>query len=221
MPSNNSWLSGLRLDTGALRQLAWDLRPSLDPQDWKRALRRVDPVLVTSAHIAEPLALAALILTGLVLPWLDGEWAPIPMVRTVHLLAGLALVLVLIYRVLAKSIAGAAWFVRQGWRGPKAWRRQGQEVTEAIFSTIGRWRALRDIAVGAAYEVAVAVLVLSGLAYAWALRTGQPPLGPLSAAQVQVLHGLAAPYFYTALLILSYVKGRRRTRALLHELRSP
>jgi hypothetical protein len=80
---------------------------------------------------------------------------------------------------------------------------------------------MRDAALEAAYHAALAVLLCSGVERAVALRSGRTLLGLLSPAEIQVLHAAAAPYFYAVLLLLSYVEGRRRARALLQELRSP
>ena len=77
----------------------------LPPPRWRGWLRRSDNALVALAHLCEPIALAALVVTGAVLPYLEGPWAPVPAARALHHAAGLVLLLVLTYRVLSLGAA--------------------------------------------------------------------------------------------------------------------
>jgi hypothetical protein len=199
-----------------LRQVS----PDVTAADLRRWLRRADPALVATAHLAEPVALGLLVVTGWALPWLVSDWTPISAFRALHLLAGEVLALVLSYRVLALTVRGARRLVQRSgvpWRRPLLRR----PLAHAALPSAMGWRGIRDPALELAYQATLAVCVLSGIERAVSARTGQPLLGLLSVAETHVLHVLAAPYFYTALLLLSYVEGRKRARALLHELRSP
>jgi hypothetical protein len=187
----------------------------------RRWLRQADAALVTAARVSEPVALLLLIVTGFALPWLRGDLAPIPAARTLHGLAGLALVLVLLYRVAALGGRGLLGLVR-------AIRPQREApLPSGAWGALGQWRGWRNGAIQLAYTVTLAALVFSGVERWWTARAsvgghpGATLLPLLSAAQAQALHALAAPYFCAALLILFYVKGRKRARALLDELRSP
>jgi hypothetical protein len=104
-------------------------------------------------------------------------------------------------------------------------RRKGDpRALAALLPGRDRWRAT---AVQLAYTLALLAMVVTGVEHAWALRgvaagtPGATLLGLLAPGQALGLHSIGAPYFYGALLLLSYVRGRTRARALLAELRSP
>jgi hypothetical protein len=172
-------------------------------------LRGVDPFLAAMAGIAEPATLAVLVATGLALPRLKGDWAPVPACRTLHLLAGVALALMLAWR-------GGAMLIRCVFRPI-----QRPGTRPAFSGPPGGWRRMRDTALEAVYHAALVIQVVTGLIYAWARRGGEVPPWLPGAIQAQALHALGAPYLYGVLLLLFYVEGRRRARALLQELRSP
>jgi hypothetical protein len=211
MPSNNAGFGDLRAKAVALLRTRVTVRPEVTAADLRHWLRLADPPLVAMAHLAEPVALALLVLTGLITPLLTADWAPIPAVRATHLLAGLVLVLVLVFRIVMLGIQGVRWLAR----------RPGASLRRLTLPPSAGWRRVRDPMLEVAYQVALAVMVVSGVEHALARRNGEPLLGLLSAAELQALHAVAAPYFYTALLLLSYVEGRKRARVLLNELRSP
>ena len=175
-----------------------------------RRWRQVDSALVTAAHLAEPLSLALLSITGLVLPWLEGDLAPIPAFRAWHGLAGLALVLILVWRGMGRIVSFGFLLSTPDGRSDVAW-----------ILRHSRWRYTSDAWVGAPYRVLLALVVYSGVERFWGERFGislVPLLSPIAWAS---LHTMISPYFWALLLLLSYLRGRKLARALLAEIRSP
>ncbi len=201
--------------TLVLRAQARMAEHPVDRESVRRWLLQADPALVTVARVSEPAALLVLLGTGFTLPWLHGEWAPLPSVRGLHTLAGLALVLLWVYRLAAWTAVGMRGLVRAV-RSP---RRPRLPPLSVLLR--GPWRRWRNIGIELAYHVTLAVMVISGVARAWQVRTGVTLPALLPSGAPQALHALAAPYFYAALLILFYVKGRQRARLVLQELRAP
>jgi hypothetical protein len=187
-----------------------DLRSHRDRANARRWLRQVDSALITLAHLAEPASLALLAMTGLVLPWLEGDLAPIPAFRLWHQLAGLALLLILAWRGAARVAAWGALLASPAGRADAAWHLR--------HPPIGR---LRDAWLGATYGTVLALTLYTGVERFWGARTGVALLPLFSPTGWAALHTMLAPYFWAVLLVLSYTRGRKFARALLAEIRSP
>jgi cytochrome b561 len=168
-------------------------------------LERLDALLTGAALLSAPVAVGLLIVTGELTGWLRGPWAPLPALRTLHALAGLALLLALSYR----GVAGLLRLARpRAGPGPRPTGLRG-----------------RSAAAGALLP-ATLLLVLTALAYAgaevwWSRRFGHALLPLLTPLQWSVAHALLAPYFYAILLLVSFLRGKTLLRRLLREMREP
>lgn len=168
-----------------------------------------------SDRITLPVLIAALV-TGEILPWMDasGQWVSVPMVRSIHVVAGL-LVLVLALGKLGGMLLRA---------GMHIFRHKSLHpgFALALFRAKPPARRFLDTAI-----VILLVLVLvSGLARLalWGIPPFQPgvsaPFG-IPIVKWMVLHRTILPYFYTLLLFLFVIRGRMFFKRTLAYLQAP
>jgi len=170
------------------------------------ALVLADRAMLFAARWGVPAALAFAILSGPILPLIGGGLAPYPGLRSLHVLAGVGLIIAAAYRALAWGVIGA----RAIWR----WVRQRRRPRLA-------WPAPAQAALAELYMLLFALMLWSGVERYVGQRFGIAILPLLSAPQWSLAHRLLAPYYVSVLLVVWFVKGRVAWRALLDQLRRP
>lgn len=167
-----------------------------------------DRALSFAARWGVPGALGFLILSGPLLPLIGGGLAPYAGLRSLHVLAGLGLILAAGYRVLA-------WLPR-GLPGLWRWIRHRQQHRPAALR-----RDPARAALVALHGLLLAMMLWTGIERYTGQRWGVAVAPVLSATEWSLAHRLLAPYYAAALLLLWFFKSRIAWRALLDQLRRP
>ncbi len=156
-------------------------------------------------------ALALLVLSGAALALVDARAAHIsvPMLRGLHVLAGLVLLLAVAGRLLGGLLRVARHLVRRRGLPPEEVRR--------LLAACRRPGAL----LGMGYWLVVGMLLLSGVERYLHLRHGLALLPGPGPAGWEALHRALQPYLYAALLLLAVNRGRMVTRRMMAYLYSP
>lgn len=153
-----------------------------------------------------PGSLAFAILSGPLLARIGGGLAPYPGLRSLHVLAGLALVLAVLYTLGDEGISAGMrlWNILRR-RPASRWLRSDRVGT----------------VLGALHGVLLIFVLWSGMERYIGQRWGATLLPLLSASGWSLAHRLIAPYYLSALLIHWFMKSRVAWRTLLDQLRRP
>ncbi len=170
------------------------------------ALILTDRALVFGARWGVPAALVFVILSGPLLPRIGGGLAPYPGLRSMHVLAGVGLILAVAYRVLVWGAAG----VRTVWR----WVRQRRRPK--LF-----WPPPAQAALAGLHGLLLALMLWTGIERYVGQRFGVAVAPLLTAVEWGLVHRLLAPYYVAALLVVWFLKTRVAWRVLLDQLRRP
>ncbi len=167
-----------------------------------------DRALSFAARWGVPAALGFLIVSGPLLPTIGGGLAPYAGLRSLHVLAGLGLILAAGYRALAWLLRGLPGL----WRWVRHRRGHRPEA---------RRRDPARAALVALHGLLLAAMLWTGIERYAGQRWGVAVAPVLSATEWSLAHRLLAPYYLSALLLLWFVKSRIAWRALLEQLRRP
>lgn len=156
-------------------------------------------------------ALAILILSGESLPWLNlVDWHySIPLMRGIHVLAGLTLLLVFTARL--------GGLILRGMRFAALQRGVHRAVLPFIMVKIKSGRNLMFLA----YWSVTGLILLSGLERLFQVRYGVMLLPWLTPAQWAVLHHQLKPYLYVILLYLFITQGKIIVKRMMNYLYAP
>ena len=165
-----------------------------------------DRLLRFCARWGVPGALGFVIVSGPLLSRIGGGLAPYPGLRSLHVLAGLGLVLALLYHA-GVGAFGAAMALGKRLRQP----RHGH----------GRSPGRAGVILFAIHGSLLAAMLWSGIERHAGQRWGVAIVPLFSATEWSLLHRLLAPYYLAALLIYWFVKSRLAWRTLLDQLRRP
>jgi len=170
------------------------------------ALIMIDRVLVFLARWGVPAALVVVLVSGPLLPLMGGGLGPYPGLRSLHVLAGLSLLLAVAHRVLKWGVTGvwAVWlWARHGRRPQVSWPRPARAVLAGLYGLL------------------FALTLWSGVERYVGQRFGTAIAPMLSALEWGLAHRLLAPYYVAALLVVWFVRSRAVWRDLLDQLRRP
>jgi hypothetical protein len=170
------------------------------------ALIMTDRALSFSARWGVPGALGFLILSGPILPLIGGGLTPYAGLRSLHVLAGLGLLVAVVYRVLRSGLTSAQFLF--------TWARTGRRPTIL-------WPDPAQAALVALHGLLLAMMLWTGIERYIGQRWGEVMLPWMSATAWGLAHHLLTPYYVAALLLLWFVKSRIAWRALLDQLRRP
>jgi hypothetical protein len=153
-----------------------------------------------------PSALAFVMLSGPLLSRIGGGLAPYPGLRSLHALAGLALVLAVLYEV---GAAVVCW-------GESLWNRVRHRIRIPRSN-----REPFAFAISSLHGVLLVMVLWTGIERYIGQRWGTTVLPILSPIEWGLAHRLIAPYYLSALLIHWFMKSRVAWRSLLDQLRKP
>jgi hypothetical protein len=181
---------------------------------WRRrlaaALQWEDRALSFAARWGVPGGLGFLIVSGVLLPQLPANSVLFPGLRSLHVLAGLALLLAAIYQ----GVLGANEFALRIWERVRGRPMAGIEgMPRETAGVRGGLRLLHRILLG--------MMLWTGLERYTGQRWGSALLPILTVPEWGLAHRILASYYLASLLLHWFVKSRIAWRALLDELRRP
>jgi hypothetical protein len=165
-----------------------------------------DRLLRFCARWGIPAALIFVLLSGPLLPSLGGGLSPYAGLRSLHVLAGLGLILAAVYRLTLWSGASLAHL----------WARARRHVRLAPLPH----QTARDVMAGI-HGVLLIFMLWTGLERYAGQRWGISLWPILTPTEWALLHRLLAPYYLSALLIYWFMRSRVAWRRLLDQLRRP
>lgn len=157
------------------------------------------------------LSMAVLLLTGEAIPFIDYDATPfsLPLLRSLHVLSGLILLLVVSGRLGGAIMRGLKHIAQ----------RRGVHPEDLAFMVQEMKSPQRLIAAG--YWTVAGLFLLSGMERYFHLRYGASLLPGLSPLKWALLHLELRPYLYGILLFLFIVQGKLVLKTTVKKLRAP